>query len=241
MPPRTPAALRQDEAKVSFVKELFAGISPRYDRINRLMSWGLDRKWRRLATQWEQDGSGRALDVATGTGGLALELARQGNRVTAIDFCPEMLAQGQRKARREGLGKSTDFVLADALCLPFPDNSFDCVATAFALRNVADVCCCLQEMQRAVRPGGRVVVLELTHPQPGIVAAIYKLYLNFLVPWLGGWISGDRGAYAYLPRSLAPFPTAQGLKGMMEEVGLSQVSYRRLGLGTVALHIGLKL
>lgn len=241
MPPRTPATLRQGETKVSFVKELFAGISPRYDLINRLISWGLDRKWRRLVAQHQQDGGGRALDVASGTGDLALELARQGNRVTAVDFCLEMLAQGQRKARREGLDTSTDFVLADALCLPFPDNSFDCVATAFALRNVADLCCCLQEMQRVVRPGGMVVVLELTHPQPGIVAAIYKLYLNFLVPWLGGWISGDRGAYAYLSRSLAPFPTAQGLKGMMGEVGLSQVSYRRLGLGTVALHIGLKL
>lgn len=231
----------QGEAKVDFVKELFARISPRYDLLNRVMSWGLDTKWRRLVARAGQTGPDHALDVATGTGDLALELARQGSRVTALDFCPEMMALAQGKARRQGLEKSIDFVLGDALKLPFPDNSFDRATSGFVLRNVADIFLCLQEMRRVVRPGGRVLVLELTHPPAGPIALTYQFYLNVLLPRLGSWISGHGDAYAYLPRSLASFPAAPGLKALMEKAGLYQVSYIRLGLGTVALHVGLKV
>jgi len=183
---------------------------------------------------------GRALDVATGTADLALELARQSRQVVALDLCWPMMKRGQDKAARRELGPRVAFVLGDALRLPFQDNAFDCAATSFALRNVASLDQTLAEMKRVVRPGGRVVCLEMTKPQSRMISRAYRPYLWGLMPAVGRWLSGHREAYLYLPASLNPFPTADELKGIMEGIGLSQVRYECLNLGTVAVHVGVK-
>ena len=147
---------------------MFARIAPRYDLVNRLMSWGQDNRWRRVAVRLACPGRGRVLDVATGTGDMALELARHTDSVVGLDLCQEMLSRGQTKTEKKGLRSSIDFIVGDALALPFGDNSFDCALNGFALRNVADISLFLAELRRVVKPGGRVVCLELVRPASGI-------------------------------------------------------------------------
>ena len=221
-------------------REMFAGIAPRYDLINRLMSWGQDNRWRRVAVGIACPGRGRVLDVATGTGDMALELARQTSSVVGLDLCPEMLSRGQAKTEKKGLGSSVDFIVGDALTLPFSDNSFDCALNGFALRNVADIKLFLTELRRVVKPGGRVVCLELVRPASGIVGAFYRFYLNKIVPVLGSWLSSDGKAYRYLPDSVGCFLSIAEFQKIMEEVGFRQVVSRRLNLGTIAVHVGVK-
>ena len=221
-------------------REMFAGIAPRYDLINRLMSLGQDNRWRRVAVGMACPGQGRVLDVATGTGDMALELARQTSSVVGLDLCPEMLSRGQAKTEKKGLHSSVDFIVGDALTLPFGDNSFDCALNGFALRNVADIKLFLTELRRVVKPGGRVVCLELVRPASGIVGAFYRFYLNKIVPVLGSWLSSDGKAYRYLPDSVGCFLSVTEFQKIMEEVGFHQVGSKRLNLGTIAVHVGVK-
>ena len=221
------------------VRTMFGRIVPRYDVLNRLMSLGMDRRWRRLAASAARPRGACALDVGAGTGDLALELCRQGAaRVIGADFSPEMLAAASRKAA--GSNARISWVLADALRLPFPDRSFDCVTNAFVLRNLADLRAGLAEMGRVLRPGGRLICLDMTQPPKGPFGALYRLYFNRLVPRLAGAISGDPAAYRYLPNSLEGFPDAVAMAELLRGVGLAGVRVRRLGGGSVALHTGLK-
>ena len=221
-------------------REMFAGIAQRYDLINRLMSLGRDNRWRRIAVGIAGPGQGWVLDVATGTGDMALELARHTGSVVGLDLCPEMLSRGQAKTEKKGLQSSIDFIIGDALALPFNDNSFDCALNGFALRNVADINLFLAELLRVVKPGGRVVCLELVKPASGIVGTFYQFYLNRIVPVLGGLLSGDGKAYRYLPESVGNFLTVAEFRKIMEEVGFHQVGSKRLNLGTIAVHVGVK-
>ena len=221
-------------------REMFAGIAPRYDLINRLMSLGQDNRWRRVAVGIACPGQGWVLDVATGTGDMALELARHTNSVVGLDLCPEMLNRGQIKTEKKGFSGSVDFIMGDALTMPFNDNSFDCALNGFALRNVADVNLFLAELRRVVKPGGRVVCLELVRPAPGIIGTFYRFYLDKIVPVLGGWLSRDGRAYRYLPDSVGCFLSVAEFQKMMEEVGFRQISSKRLNLGTIAVHVGVK-
>jgi demethylmenaquinone methyltransferase/2-methoxy-6-polyprenyl-1,4-benzoquinol methylase len=222
------------------IREMFARIAPCYDLVNCLMSWGQDSRWRRVAVRLARPGRGRVLDVATGTGDMALELARYTSSVIGLDLCQEMISRGQIKTEKRGLEKRVDFIVGDALALPFGDNSFDCALNGFALRNVADINLFLTELRRVVKPGGRVVCLELVRPTSGIIGAFYRFYLYRIVPVLGRWISGDGKAYRYLPDSIGCFLSVVEFHKMMEEAGFRQVGHRSLNLGTIAAYVGVK-
>lgn len=229
------------EAKARFVHDLFVRIADRYDLMNRLMSLGQDQVWRRETVALAQPSAdGRAIDVAAGTGDLAIELARVGGQVAAVDFCLDMLQVGQRKVAGLPGPRRIDFVGGDALRLPFEANAFDCATTGFAMRNVADIEGAFREMCRVVRPGGGVVCLELTKPPHPVIRALYPGYFYRFVPLLGRLITGDSTAYTYLPNSLTYFQTADQLKATMEAAGLVNVSYRRVNFGTIAIHRGQK-
>ena len=236
---RPPArgALREVEE----VRRMFARIVGRYDMMNRLMTGGRDVVWRREAARralGADAGDGRALDVATGTGDLALALAEAGARfVVGLDFVTPMVRAASVKARAH---PGTAFVVGDALCLPFADGQFDACTVAFGLRNMADYEAALREMVRVLRPGGRFVCLELTPFRRPVLGRLFRWYFTQLVPLVGGILSGDQEAYRYLPRSVTAFPAADALAGLMRQTGLTDVSYRLLGGGAVALHVGTK-
>jgi demethylmenaquinone methyltransferase/2-methoxy-6-polyprenyl-1,4-benzoquinol methylase len=228
------------ESKEKSVRDMFSRIAPVYDLVNRFMSWGRDMHWRRVAVNLACPNHGRVLDVATGTGDLALELARHTNSVVGLDFCPEMIRRGSLKSARRGMAGQIDFILGDALTLPFESNSFDCALNGFALRNVSDVNRFLSELWRVVKPGGRVVCLELVKPKSGLVGALYRFYLCRIVPVLGHWVSRDKKAYQYLPNSVNDFMSISELQHVMKSIGFHQVDYKSLNCGTVAVHIGVK-
>jgi len=227
--------------RATHVQQMFGHIVQRYDLMNLLMTMGRDRAWRRRAVSLAVPSGALALDVATGTGDLAIELTRQGaKRVVGVDFCWAMVAAADKKTRREVPGETIRLVAGDAMRLPFADGSFDCLVNGFLLRNVADLAATLREMARVLRPGGRLVCLEITHPKKRWFAAFFGLYFYRLVPLLGWLISSNPDAYYYLPHSLTHFPDADRLAVTIAQAGFAHVTYRRLGLGTVALHSGIK-
>lgn len=215
------------------IQTMFGRIVPRYDRLNRLMSFGMDAGWRRLAAEAAEPRGRRILDLGTGTGDVARELARRGAAaVVGADFTPAMLAVA---SRRYG-GHPYAWLAADGHRLPFRDASFDALTNAFVLRNLVDLPAAFAEMARVLRPGGRLACLDMTQPPPGPFAAFYRLYFNRLLPPVAGLLSGDRAAYRYLPASLQGFPDADALAAMMRDASFRCVRYRRLGGGAVALH-----
>ncbi len=230
--------------KQRYVSDMFARISGRYDLLNTAMTLGMHHRWKRLtASLAAGKDQGPALDVATGTGDLAFQLAGLPGitSVIGVDFCPEMLRLARDKLRDSPTSRPVTFQLGDALRLEFKDDTFVCATSGFALRNVESIEGSISEMQRVVRPGGRVVVLELT-PLVGrsIFTSLLKLYFNHGVPLLGQLLAGDRKAYTYLPNSVTRFPNADELAEVFRGVGLTGVSYRRMNLSTVAIHWGNK-
>jgi demethylmenaquinone methyltransferase/2-methoxy-6-polyprenyl-1,4-benzoquinol methylase len=207
--------------------------------MNRVMTFGMDVRWRRKAvTAALGAGSDRALDVATGTGDLAIALADGGFRqVIGIDFAPEMIAAAEEK--RHGRSDLA-FQVADAMSLPFPDDHFDAVTVSFGLRNMKDYGAAITEMTRVVKPGGRWICLELTPFRTPVLSQIFNWYFTRIVPWIGRRLSGDPEAYSYLPTSVASFPDAKELLDLMRNAGLAAVEYEKLGFGTVAIHVGIK-
>lgn len=230
-----------DPDKAQFVREMFTRIARRYDLMNSLMTFGRHQAWRRVAARLaDPQAGGLALDVATGTGDLALALLSETGvrRVIGMDFSDGMLRVGRKKLRRKDPDGRVSLVVADALRLPFPDKTFACVASAFLLRNLADLTQGLGEMQRVTQAGGRVVALEITQPTLPGWSHLFGWYFGRLVPRIGGLVARDREAYTYLPRSVERFVTPVELSRLMEQVGLRNVSYRHLGLGTVTIHTG---
>jgi demethylmenaquinone methyltransferase/2-methoxy-6-polyprenyl-1,4-benzoquinol methylase len=218
---------------------MFTAIAPRYDLMNRLMTLGRDQSWRRLVVQLcELPPGGRLLDVATGTGDIAYEALGRDPTIQAVglDLTRDMLLHGRDKRR----GLAFPFLEGDALSLPFPADAFDAACSGFMMRNVLDVAAAFAEQARVVRPGGRVVCLEITRPAAPVFRTFFDFYFFRLVPAIGGWISDRRDAYTYLPHSTLRFPQPAELKRIMEAAGLRQVRYRTLMLGTVALHWGTK-
>lgn len=217
------------------VREMFDRISPTYDRMNVLMSMGRDGRWRRLAVRVSGiDAGGTALDVCCGTGDLAIELRRAAGpsgRVVGLDFSPGMLAYAARKC------PAVEWVQGDALDLPFADGSFDAATVGFGVRNLADLDRGFAELARVVRPGGRVVCLEMSTP-PTVVRPFSQLWTDRGVPLLGRMVARDTDAYRYLPASVHRFPPAPEVAEVMRRAGLTGVGYRRLMLGVVALHVG---
>jgi demethylmenaquinone methyltransferase / 2-methoxy-6-polyprenyl-1,4-benzoquinol methylase len=219
---------------------MFGGIAGRYDFLNHLLSGNVDKGWRRLVARNLRPSlveGARVLDVACGTGDLALALDASGAAsVIGLDFCRPMLEIARRKAgdgRRE-----LPFVEGDALRLPFADESFDVVTIAFGLRNLAGVEEGLRELRRVLKAGGRVAVLEFSSPVVPGFSALFRFYMTRLLPSIGGFISGSRGAYEYLPDSVLKFPDQKRLAALMREAGFEKVEYRNLTGGVAALHTG---
>jgi demethylmenaquinone methyltransferase/2-methoxy-6-polyprenyl-1,4-benzoquinol methylase len=218
---------------------MFGRIVRRYDLMNRLMTGGQDERWRKKAVRYARvAGEERALDVATGTGDLALALATGGFRqVIGLDFAPEMIAA----ARDKGAGRAdVAFQVGDAMALPFGDGEFDAVTVSFGLRNMRDYGGALREMARVLRPGGRLICLELTPCRTPVLGKIFNWYFTRVVPLIGGWLSGDAEAYRYLPSSVAAFPDAVALAELMRRSGFERVEIERVGGGTVAIHVAVK-
>jgi demethylmenaquinone methyltransferase / 2-methoxy-6-polyprenyl-1,4-benzoquinol methylase len=217
------------------VREMFDRISSSYDRMNMLMSGGRDGRWRRLAVRAAAVRPGdSAIDVCCGTGDLAVELRRAvgpSGRVVGLDFAPQMLDVARRKS------VAVEWVEGDALALPFQDDEFAAATVGFGVRNLADYARGFAEMARVVRPGGRVVCPEMSTPGP-VIRPFSRVWTDHGVPLMGRLVARDPGAYRYLPASVHRFPPAGELVGIMRAAGLSDVSFKRLMLGVVALHVG---
>lgn len=227
------------DEKPIYVNNMFARIAPTYDLMNRLMAMGQDQGWRRLMLErCDLPPRGRLLDIGTGTGDIAYEAKRQYPGVEAIgsDFTYEMMAAG--------VGKMPDmtlpFVQGDTYALPFPDNTFDAVVSGFMMRNVVDRVSAFKEQARVTKPGGRVVCLETAPPSNTVLGPLFRFYFFNIVPLIGGAISGDGDAYAYLPHSTVDFPEPIVLREMMGRAGLHHVFFNELMMGTVAIHVGTK-
>jgi demethylmenaquinone methyltransferase/2-methoxy-6-polyprenyl-1,4-benzoquinol methylase len=211
---------------------MFDRIAPVYDVMNRVMTAGLDVRWRRLAaTAAVRDGD-RVLDAACGTGDLAIaDLERGAGKVTGLDFSERMLERARRKDSR------IEWVQGDMLALPFADATFDAATVGFGVRNVADLPLALAELRRVLRPGGRLAILEITQPR-GALKPFFSLWFDRVVPLLGKVLPGG-SAYTYLPASVKRFPPAEGLAGLMREHGFGDVRFRLMAGTIVALHTGI--
>ncbi|MEX1026076.1 MAG: class I SAM-dependent methyltransferase [Planctomycetota bacterium] len=218
------------------VRAMFASIAPRYDLLNRTLSMGIDVRWRKRvlarAREVPRDGPLRVLDVCTGTGDLALAFSADGARVVGVDFTRPMLLIG---AEKRG---DVAFVEGDALALPAREQAFDVATVAFGLRNTADHPRALSELARAVRPGGRVLVLEFSTPRSRIFAGAYRFYFHRVLPRVGGWVSRNPAAYRYLPESVDRWPGARELQFDFEAAGLVDCGFERLTGGIACLHYG---
>ena len=232
------------DAKQTYVADLFARIAGRYDLMNSLMTGGMHHRWKRRAAGIAAAGlTGPALDIATGTGDLAFALSRQPGvtRAVGVDLLPPMIARAQAKRQAKPASTPIAFLVGDALSLPFPDHSFACATAGFSLRNMPDLPQALAEMARILRPGGRLVTLELT-PLDGksLQSRLFRPYFHGIVPLIGQLVAGDRAAYTYLPQSVDYFLQADRLADLLGSLGLTQATYRKLAGGTVAIHSALK-
>lgn len=225
----------------SDIRRMFDRIVPRYDLMNRVMTGGRDAVWRGMVARQAvgacPGGTAVVLDVATGTGDLALAIREAGAaKVIGADFSGEMIRAAGDKARHKG--DPSVFLVADALHLPFPDATFDACTVAFGLRNMVDYDAALREMTRVLRPGGVFICLEMTPFQRPLLGPLFRVYFERVVPLVGGVLSGSLSAYRYLPRSVEAFPAAHDLAERMRGTGLEDVQYSLLGFGTVAIHSG---
>ncbi|WP_209316414.1 bifunctional demethylmenaquinone methyltransferase/2-methoxy-6-polyprenyl-1,4-benzoquinol methylase UbiE [Halomonas salinarum] len=233
------------DEKASRVADVFHSVAARYDVMNDLMSFGVHRIWKRLTLERAGVRPGqRVLDIAGGTGDLTLKFSRQvgpRGQVILADINESMLRVGRDKLLDHGVGGNVEYVQANAECLPFPDNSFDCITIAFGLRNVTDKDAALRSMARVLKPGGRLLVLEFSKPANPLLSRAYDDYSFHLLPKMGQWVAGDADSYRYLAESIRMHPDQETLKDMMEAAGLERVEYTNLTGGIVALHRGIKL
>ncbi len=230
-----------DQERIGMVKDIFSTITGRYDFLNHFLSLRRDIAWRRFTVRRMSFGAThRFLDVATGTADLAIDAAKRHPdiAVTGIDFVKEMLDLGRIKVRQKGLSGRITLLQADALNLPFPDNSFDVAGIAFGIRNIPDRMQALREMVRVVVPGGQIMVLEMTFTRNWFSNLIYRTYLNRILPSISARFSKNPGAYFYLADSIMNFPPTDRFLGMMAEAGMTQVRNHRLTFGATYLYEG---
>ncbi len=233
------------EHKAAFVQQMFDHIAPRYDFMNRVMTFGRDQAWRRLLIKRAGIKPGaKVLDIATGTGDIALAAACAGaNLVVAADFSRQMLTHASQKflGQTHRHNRKLTLASADGLSLPFPDNTFDAVVTGFSLRNVGNLDAFLREMARVTKFGGKVACLEITRPRSPFFRNFFSWYFGNVVPFMGKLISGSREAYSYLPHSVAIFITPEELRVRLEDAGLNHAAFETLMCGTIAIHSGTKI
>jgi len=226
------------------IQEMFDRIAPSYDRLNHLMSLNVDRRWRRKSLREIVDGTPqRILDVACGTGDSTIAIARaaaEGSHVTGADISEGMMGLVMDKARRADVDGRIDLQVADGEALPFGDGTFDRVSCAFGIRNFEHKDKGLSEFCRVLKPGGKAVILELSVPRSRAVRWVYDLYFLHILPWIGGKVSGDKAAYAYLPASVHAFPPPEAFLDMLRGAGFSHVKCRTFSLGLCRLFVGEK-
>ncbi len=227
------------------VQKMFSAIAPRYDLLNRLLSCGRDRYWRKRAVSRLAPQAGQSfLDVATGTADVAIEIAHRcpdrSVQIVGMDFSEEMLELARQKIDSLDMAGSIQLKAGSAENLPFKDNSFDGTTTAFGIRNFADVDISLREMHRVLRPGGRCVILEFALPQNSILNFLYRFYFESLLPRVGRLISRHPDAYTYLPESVAAFPVRENFSSLMQSAGFKNVIFKELTLGVVIIYTGIK-
>ncbi len=230
-------------AKKEKIKSLFDNIAPDYDKLNHILSLNIDKGWRRKAVRVIADGNTplNVLDVACGTGDFTIEIARkvaQGSRVTGIDLSEGMMKVGREKIAQASVQATMEY--GDCEALVYPSNSFDRISVGFGVRNFEHLDVGLKEMCRVLKPGGKLVILELSVPSNPIIRWCYKLYFLNILPMIGGMVSGNRGAYEYLPASVLHFPLPNKFIPMMYEAGFSQVMHNPLTLGICRMYIGIK-
>lgn len=224
------------QERSKYVQSMFTKIAHRYDVMNRLMTGGQDIRWRKQVIKLARlKPNASLLDLGTGTGDLAREalLQEPQAKVTAADFTIEMMRVGKKSG-------SLQFSAADALNLPFKDSTFDAVVSGFLMRNVTDIQQALKEQYRALKPGGRVIILDTTRPKKNILSPFIWLHMHFIIPTVGGLLSGERDAYNYLPDTTENFLTAEQLASRMIAAGFKKVDFKRLMFGTIGMHWGEK-
>lgn len=235
-----PAQL-QGKEKSEYVRDMFGRIANRYNIMNRLMTFGQDQRWRRFAVKMANvPENGAMLDLATGTGDIALEALRRtpGLRVVGADFSLPMMIVGQRSEN----GNRVQWCGADALNLPFPAQTFDAVTSGYLVRNVIDIHRTLQEQMRVLKPGGRMVILDSSPPPKNLLRPFILIHLRYIIPFLGRIISGKKGAdaYRYLPETTQAFKSPSELADIMRTMGLENVHYQSFMFGTISVHWGEK-
>lgn len=229
------------DGKKQQVEAMFDAIAPRYDLLNRVLSFGIDQTWRTKAIRWlAQDSPQRILDVATGTADLAIAAAQrmQPKEVVGVDIAEEMLAVGRTKVAKEGLGEIVRLERGDAENLPYEDDRFDGALVAFGVRNFEDLDAGLADIRRVLRPGGALVVLEFSQPTMPVVKQGYGFYSKHILPRIGQTLSKDSGAYEYLPESIKQFPSGPAFLRRMAGVGFTGLDARPLTFGVASLYKG---
>lgn len=226
------------------IREMFDSIAPRYDLLNRLLSLGIDRRWRRFAVrQIKFAEGGKILDVATGTADVALEIAAVtpfSVSITGVDFSSQMVELGKEKVKQSAFSNRITLQVAPCESMPFEDNSFDSATIAFGIRNVVDRLCGLNEIQRVLKPGGRIVILEFSNPRSRIIKAAYNFYFLKILPLVGGLIS-NFSAYKYLPDSVLEFPSQEDFKKIIARAGFGSVAHTDLTFGIATVYTGEKI
>jgi demethylmenaquinone methyltransferase/2-methoxy-6-polyprenyl-1,4-benzoquinol methylase len=229
------------DGKAEHVEQMFDSIAPRYDLLNRVLSLGIDQRWRTQAIRLlEPDEPRRIVDVATGTADLAIKAERllHPREVVGVDLSAEMLRFGREKLDRRGLTPRVTLQQADAETLPFAEGDFDAALVAFGVRNFEDLDAGLQEIARVLRPGGALVVLEFSHPRQAPIKQLYRFYSRHILPRIGGAISQNNGAYQYLPESVAAFPDGPDFLARMEAAGYRDLLWQPLTFGVASLYKG---
>lgn len=226
--------------RAKYVERMFSSIASRYDLLNSIMSGYLHHWWRRKAVNRViNELTGISLDVATGTGDFAIELGKypQIAHVVGLDFSENMLCVAKEKTYKKKISDKITFLLGDAIKLPFANESFVAVTSGFSLRNFIDVASSLEEMNRVTQPGGHLVILEITPMKnKGIFSKMFQFYFNGIVPVIGALMAKDKESYTYLPESVKFFPDATQLATMIEQAGWKDVTYEKIGMGSVAIH-----
>ena len=233
----------QEGKKTEQVEQMFDNIAPAYDKLNHILSFNIDKIWRNKAIKWLKQFQPKSImDVATGTGDFALLAYKKikPDQLTGVDISEGMMNVGREKVKKAGLEEHIKFEKEDCLCLSYPDNTFDAITVAFGIRNFESLDQGLAEMRRVLKPGGHLVILELTTPEKAPMKQLFKFYSQTIIPTIGKIISSDNSAYKYLPSTIRAFPQGEIMQEIMKKAGLSEVRFKRLTFGICTLYTASK-